>query len=423
MWLEVRLLIDGKAFDEPSHASDRRPVVSDARQRVGGSRQGEPATSVSRISYATNGDMHSKPVTAIASRRVLVPRGANGSGVLAIQLRSCLSLPSGSSARSALQRALKRKGAGAQLGFFLFVASDESTASIERRPIGASHLSLSELIFVQRHGKGGPSQMDAATPDAANAPVSSTAFADSAPLQLQLRDERDELVGSLAADVDGLDALRALAMDRNAAEGRQMLQEALSQAACRGDPHALRNCLQRGADMNERDAWGQTALHWAASAPTPSEGQPSAVDTCLTFGAPANQKNIVGMTPLHWASAWGRLPAAKALLQAGAASDALDVQSKTPAAYAHLLREKVDSENAWRQKMTSREDEVSPLETRLNMLAELVGSREAAARSIQHRVRNRREGGMAIQPRRSSGTGRNVRLPRQSRQQERLRSV
>ena len=221
----------------------------------------------------------------------------------------------------------------------------------------------------------------------------STATSDGTPLQISLRDERDELVGSLAADIDGLDALRTLAADKSAAEAlsEARLQDELRQAACRGDVDALSRCVARGADVKRPDAWGQSALHWASSAP-PLEGAAPAVEYCLRSGAAPTAQNIVGMTPLHWASAWGRLPAARALLGSGASREALNVQKKAPASMAHVIPDRLDARGAIASKLDgfNARGKDGRFEGKLAMLRELLGPREAAARHIQAKTRTRR---------------------------------
>ena len=196
------------------------------------------------------------------------------------------------------------------------------------------------------------------------AAAAAAGVADSVPLQLSLLDAREETVATLAADVDGLDAIRSLTQDKTSKDGGHRLQEQLSKASMRGDADALRRCLARGADVRAADAWGQTPLHWAASAPT-LEGAAPAVDVCLQSGASAGAQNLVGMTPLHWAAAWGRVPATRSLVKAGANRDATDVLKKTPSAMANLIRNRVDAARG------------GP-EGQLAILRELHGPQEAA---------------------------------------------
>ena len=98
--------------------------------------------------------------------------------------------------------------------------------------------------------------------------------------------------------------------------------------------------MSYGADLRQADAWGQTALHWAAAAPERTDSQSeSALDVCLKQARnTVHARNTVGMTPLHWASAWGRLPAAQALLNAGADTGAVDVRRSSPAAMVDRIR-------------------------------------------------------------------------------------
>ena len=278
------------------------------------------------------------PVLSVASRRVRMPRGGAASGglaaTLAMQLRGCLSLPAGSAARATLQRAIKRGGADASIAFFLFSIGADSSASSERIALAAARVSLGELLTKASAAGARATALGTHTPTHGVAPMS-----DSVPVQLSLRDESGELLGTLAADIAGLRALHSLSTHANAAgraESAASLQKALAGAATRGDPEDLLKYCELGADMRASDAWGQTPLHWAASAPE-HDGHAAAVDACLRAGASVHGRNSVGMTPLHWASAWGRLPATRSLLKAGADRDALDVRKATPATMVHRV--------------------------------------------------------------------------------------
>ena len=126
-------------------------------------------------------------------------------------------------------------------------------------------------------------------------------------------------------------------------------------------------------------------MHWAASAP-----DVGAVDTFLQAKADVHSKNIVGMTPLHWASAWGRLPAARSLLRAGADRDALDVRKASPAQLVHLINADARSAgknaagrmplyaSAAQEAAAQEAAKQADREAKVAMLSELVGP--AAAR-------------------------------------------
>ena len=76
----------------------------------------------------------------------------------------------------------------------------------------------------------------------------------------------------------------------------------------------VKACLVAGADMNARDEWEKTPLHWAAS----DNKNPDVAKALLAAGADVNARDRWKTTPLHLA-ARNRNPAMlKALLAAGA---------------------------------------------------------------------------------------------------------
>ena len=88
----------------------------------------------------------------------------------------------------------------------------------------------------------------------------------------------------------------------------------LADAVMRGDSAGLRVLLTQGADVNEAQGDGMTALHWAAS-----RGNLVATRMLVSAGArlDAVTRNA-NYTPLHLAAQNGRAEAVKALLAAGA---------------------------------------------------------------------------------------------------------
>ena len=138
--------------------------------------------------------------------------GGLGGGIISMGLRGCLIFAVGSPVRVALQRALKRSGsgAGAALSFHLYVTTPDAVA-VERRPVGSARVGLADLIAAT----GNAAVHAAGRANAAAAGEGAyKATTDGTPILVSLRDENEELVGSLAVDVDGLDALRALAADK-----------------------------------------------------------------------------------------------------------------------------------------------------------------------------------------------------------------
>jgi hypothetical protein len=185
LWVEVHLEIDGHA---PRQA-ERGSVVS-----------GDKAAATLQV----------------VSRRVRMPRGsASGSGLasaLSVQLRGRLTFPAGSGARAGLQRSLKKGGADTTLAFFLYASTGDGGAA--RLPLAAARLPLVELLARANAVKAASIASAGAY---AAPPISSPG--DGVPLQVQLREGRGELLATLAADVEGLGALKALATDVGAGGG------------------------------------------------------------------------------------------------------------------------------------------------------------------------------------------------------------
>ena len=90
-----------------------------------------------------------------------------------------------------------------------------------------------------------------------------------------------------------------------------------------GDIAAL--LIEQGADANERDHFGNTALHLALA-------YPDLIELLLENGANVNAKNALGNTPLHLAVKDRR--AVEALLAAGAQVNVRNGLDKTPLHYA-----------------------------------------------------------------------------------------
>ena len=83
--------------------------------------------------------------------------------------------------------------------------------------------------------------------------------------------------------------------------------------------------IEQGADADETDHFGNTALHLAL-------GYPDMITLLLQNGANVNAKNALGNTPLHLAVRDRR--AVEALLAAGAKANARNGLDKTPLHYA-----------------------------------------------------------------------------------------
>jgi ankyrin repeat protein len=103
------------------------------------------------------------------------------------------------------------------------------------------------------------------------------------------------------------------------------VRPALHWAAENGLTDVAALLLEQGADVNEKDHFGNTALHLALA-------YPDMIDLLLQNGADVDAKNAMGNTPLHLAVKDRR--AVEALLAAGAEVDVRNGLDKTPLHYA-----------------------------------------------------------------------------------------
>jgi hypothetical protein len=87
--------------------------------------------------------------------------------------------------------------------------------------------------------------------------------------------------------------------------------------------------LQAGADVNHKDKYERTALHWAAK-----EGHEALAQGLLGAGADINAADAAGWTPLHWAAVCNKPEVAKVLLANGAQVNAGNNAGRTALANA-----------------------------------------------------------------------------------------
>ena len=116
-------------------------------------------------------------------------------------------------------------------------------------------------------------------------------------------------------------------------------------AVLRRDAQALAATIAAGANVNESNGDGRTALHHVAI-----NGDADSTATLLEAGAQANLGDAAGWTALHFAAGEHHLAVAELLLRAGAAVDSEDAHGNTPLSRAvfesrgrgemiHLLRQ------------------------------------------------------------------------------------
>ena len=106
-----------------------------------------------------------------------------------------------------------------------------------------------------------------------------------------------------------------------AAAGRPPIIEAVR----KGDGNALRALLQKGANVNETEGDGATALHWASY-----RDDLQSADALLKAGAKVNAANDLGATALWAAAQNGSTAMVKRLLDGGANPNLALLSGETP---------------------------------------------------------------------------------------------
>jgi ankyrin repeat protein len=100
----------------------------------------------------------------------------------------------------------------------------------------------------------------------------------------------------------------------------------VADVAARGDLEAVRELLRKGADVNNPQGDGMTALHWAAE-----RGDARLAEVLIYSGANVNAGTRIGRyTPLHLASRGGQVAIVQALLRAKANVNATTSSGATP---------------------------------------------------------------------------------------------
>ena len=109
--------------------------------------------------------------------------------------------------------------------------------------------------------------------------------------------------------------------------------------ACReGDLDQLRALVeQNGSDLDARDTYGRTAMHWACE-----EGHLEVLQYLIESGADIRIPDGVARTPMHWACFGGHLDCVRYLRKNGAHINAIDCEQKTPLYLACTTNDNLD---------------------------------------------------------------------------------
>jgi len=99
----------------------------------------------------------------------------------------------------------------------------------------------------------------------------------------------------------------------------------IHQPAKEGDIEAVKQHLAAGVDVNAKNDWGETPLHYAAY-----WGHKEIAELLITKGADVNAKNRGGYTPLHSAAYYGQKEVAELLIAEGANVNVKRDNGETP---------------------------------------------------------------------------------------------
>lgn len=168
-----------------------------------------------------------------------------------------------------------------------------------------------------------------------------TLSASQARAELKRRGIRKEQYGEAllrAASCDDADLLRLLTAARADVNVRDANGDtALMLAAAAASPQCLDMLLQAGAEVNARGLHGLSAAHQAAIS-----GSAPCLSALLEAGADFRAGDQDGSTPLHAALEWGSPSNARLLIEAGADVGARDTNGKTPL---HMASARGDAES------------------------------------------------------------------------------
>lgn len=144
-------------------------------------------------------------------------------------------------------------------------------------------------------------------------------------------EKKPEKIDLVQAVMDQDQMLIRLALERGADLEQTNLygDTALIWAVNREMPVLVKTLLESGADPNHGGSEGKTPLIWAAQS-----GLYESAEILLSHGADHNLRDIKGRSALHWATFKCRLDLMRLLLEAGADIDASDRWGQTPAMFA-----------------------------------------------------------------------------------------
>ena len=113
--------------------------------------------------------------------------------------------------------------------------------------------------------------------------------------------------------------------------------------------------LKRSKDVNARDTYGSTALHYAAwLGRSYIQNKPHSVELLLNAGADVNARNNQNMTPLHLSAMFGEAEDVKILLERGVRTDVKNKRGNTAAEVARWrgypdIADMIDRSRYWRR--------------------------------------------------------------------------
>ena len=119
-------------------------------------------------------------------------------------------------------------------------------------------------------------------------------------------------------------------------------------AAVEGNIEAVKQHLAAGTDVNAKEEYGRTPLHFAAGG-----GKEEVVELLIANGADVNGKVTAGPTPLFLAVRYGQKEVSELLIEKGADVNAKDDDDETPLDFAEEVWEDDSPENKAAKKETA----------------------------------------------------------------------